>query len=157
MSRADLATLAATATVSLAVGFGAATLMPSRDQALQPIINANAWDTTPSAVIVQPVSAPAAAPRCSQWAISDVAMEEVLDEMIRRGWRPPNQGEAIDMLEDARTVGLAAVDPSAPMPSRGAWNVVNAAATDAPTDETPLPGEAAAEPAAEAQSALPPA
>jgi len=45
-------------------------------------------------------------------------MEEVLDEMIRRGWRPPNQGEAVAAMGLAQTVGLSAADPNAPMPYR---------------------------------------
>lgn len=156
MHHPDLATLAATALVSIAIGFGAATLMPSREQPHAPIIEAQAWEAkSPPPAIVQPVRV--AAPRCSEWAISDVAMEGVLDEMIRRGWRPPTQGEAIATLEVAQTVGLAAVDPSAPMPQRGIWNAGSPSAGDDGSEQTPLTNEAAEEPATEAQSLPPPA
>src|SRR5688572_2736016 len=32
---------------------------------------------------------------CSPWDVSDVAMEAALNEMIRRGWRPPSQAEVV--------------------------------------------------------------
>lgn len=115
------ATLAATAIVSLAVGFGVATLLPSRAAPIAPIIDANAWqEAAPAPSGVETVSTTTArAKACSPWEISDVAMEEVLDEMIRRGWRPPNQGEAVAAMGLAQTVGLSATDPNAPMPYRG--------------------------------------
>lgn len=114
------ATLAATAIVSLAIGFGVATLLPSRAAPIEPIIDANAWQkVAPAPPSAEPVHATAArAQRCSPWEVSDVAMEEVLDEMIRRGWRPPNQGEAVAAMGLAQTVGLSAADPNAPMPYR---------------------------------------
>lgn len=153
----DPAVLTATAIVSIAVGFGAATLMPSRDAAHQPIINADAWEqASPSPVVAQPASIVNSAPRCSQWAISDVAMEEVLDEMIRRGWRPPTQGEAIAMLDDARTTGLSAVDPTAPMPYRGAWATNSTPGDEETSANSPTTGEASDEPE-ETEPSPPPA
>ena len=43
-------------------------------------------------------------------------MEEVLDEMINRGWRPPNQGNAVAAMAELGAEGIYAVDPDAPMP-----------------------------------------
>lgn len=43
-------------------------------------------------------------------------MEEVLREMLRRGWRQPRQGDAIASLE---VDGTGAVDPLARMPLPG--------------------------------------
>lgn len=120
---AQPATLAATAIVSIAIGFGAATLMASVKQDSGPIINPTAWEETAPAPQAQTFSLtntakPAAlnaAAHCSPWEITDVAMEEVLDEMINRGWRPPNQGEAIAAMGVS---AIAATDPTAPMPYR---------------------------------------
>lgn len=116
------ATLAATAIVSLAIGFGFASLLPSQAVPIKPIIDANAWsETAPQSVNAHPVSMRAslgASERCSPWEVSDIAMEEVLDEMIRRGWRPPRQGDAVEAMNLAQTIGLSATDPDAPMPYR---------------------------------------
>lgn len=114
------ATLAATAIVSLAIGFGVAALLPSRAAPVAPIIDANAWqEAAPAPPPLEAVGATIArAEACSPWEVSDVAMEEMLDEMIRRGWRPPNQGDAITAMGLAQTVGLSATDPNAPMPYR---------------------------------------
>ena len=116
------ATLAATAIVSLAIGFGFATLLPSQAVPIEPIIDANAWnEPAPQSVNAHPVSMRAslgASERCSPWEVSDVAMEEVLDEMIRRGWHPPRQGDAVEAMDTAQTIGLSATDPDAPMPYR---------------------------------------
>ncbi len=152
----EAATLAATAIVSIAIGFGAATLLPTDPGSSQPLIDANAWTkTAPAPLSIQPASV--AAPSCSDWAISDVAMEEVLDEMIRRGWRPPTQGEAIASLEDARTIGLTAVDPGAPMPYRGTWNASGSTTAVEVTAETPASDPATAEPPLENETPPPPA
>lgn len=115
----EVATLAATAIVSLAIGFGAASLLPADPVSSKPLIDTTAWDeTAPTPASLQPVRQAVSTPRCSEWAISDVAMEEVLDEMIRRGWRPPTQGEAIAAMDVA---GLSVQDPNAPMPYRATW------------------------------------
>jgi hypothetical protein len=48
---------------------------------------------------------------CTSWDVSPMAMEAILDEMIRRGWRPPTQGYflASAAVED----GVEAVDHEA--------------------------------------------
>jgi hypothetical protein len=150
------AALAATAIVSLAIGFGAASLLPSRAVPIEPIIDSNAWEeAAPAALSATPASMaarPVRSETCSAWEISDVAMEEVLGEMIRRGWRPPNQGDAIAAMDLAQTVGLSATDPNAPMPYRRAWYVSDQprdekitapeeATGEAPADEPALPAE----------------
>lgn len=151
MRHGEAATLAATAIVSIAIGFGAASLLPADRGSSGPLIDPNAWDkTAPAPATIQPVSVAAHAPRCSDWAISDVAMEEVLDEMVRRGWRPPTQGEAIATLEDARTIGLTAVDPNAPMPYRGTWNASGSTADIDAVDENATADPSATEPVTEA-------
>ncbi len=145
------AMLAATAIVSLAIGFGAATLLPSRSGPIEPIIDTGAWqEAAPAALDAQPASLTARPVRvaaCSQWDVSDAAMEEVLDEMIRRGWRPPTQGDAIAAMDVAQTVGLSATDPSAPMPYRRTWTSQvasdeDATAETAPADQPTPPAEA---------------
>ena len=55
-----------------------------------------------------------ASPACNGWDISPMAMEAILDEMVRRGWRPPTQGGFLASLYSAGDV--VAVDPDAPMP-----------------------------------------
>lgn len=145
------AMLAATAIVSLAIGFGAATLLPSRSGPIEPIIDTEAWqEAAPAVLDAQPASLTARPVRvaaCSQWDVSDAAMEEVLDEMIRRGWRPPTQGDAIAAMDVAQTVGLSATDPSAPMPYRRTWTSQvasdeDATAETAPADQPTPPAEA---------------
>ena len=56
--------------------------------------------------------------KCSPWQVSDVAMEEILDQTIRRGWRAPNQGEAFTGLDILPAIGLVVIDANAPMPVR---------------------------------------
>ncbi len=104
--------------LGFAAGFAASTAFPASPTLVQPIVDANAWrETAP----VQPVSysQPATSQRCNPWQVSDIAMEEILTQMIRRGWRAPSQGDAIAALEIA---GVAAVEPYAPMPQRRVWN-----------------------------------
>jgi hypothetical protein len=52
---------------------------------------------------------------CSPWDLSPVAMEAILQEMIRRGWKPPTQGEAIAGIAPPGSQ-MAAIDPNAPLP-----------------------------------------
>jgi hypothetical protein len=52
-------------------------------------------------------------PTCSSWDVSPVAMEAILDEMVRRGWRPPTQGEILASLDSTGVV--EAEDPEAPL------------------------------------------
>lgn len=153
MSRyAQPASIAATAIVSIAIGYGAATFIASRNQDDKPIINPTAWEETAPQLQAQPVSltntaktVPAA--KCSPWEITDVAMEEVLDEMIARGWRPPNQGDAIAAMGVA---SISTDDPNAPMPYRRNWLASDAdAATLSETTDTasvPAPNDPAGGP-----------
>jgi hypothetical protein len=148
------AMLAATAIVSLAVGFGGALLLQPSAAPAQPIVNADAWqETGPSAFAMEAISTttPAAVEKCDPWKVSDIAMEEVLDEMIRRGWRPPSQGEAVALLDAAQTVSLTATDPSAPMPPRRTWVASQATDAIAVVEEGAI-----AEPAAPAEATAPP-
>ncbi|RYZ14479.1 MAG: hypothetical protein EON61_03500 [Alphaproteobacteria bacterium] len=141
---AQPATIVATAIVSIAIGFGAATWLNYGKAENRPIINPTAWEEAAPAPQVQTVSltntARPSAATCSPWEITDVAMEEVLDEMINRGWRPPNQGQAISA---AGIPGIAATDPNAPMPYGRSWTPADpnsVAVTDKPVAE-PLPVE----------------
>jgi hypothetical protein len=85
---------------------------------VDPIVNVNAWsETAPAQPYVRLTSAPA--DRCNPWDVSDVAMEEVLREMTRRGWRPPRQGNAVEAMEQHGIYGISVDDPDAPMPRRG--------------------------------------
>jgi hypothetical protein len=118
------AILAATGVVSLAIGFGAATLLMPPRPLSQPIVDANAWnEVSPAAMAIDPVRHTSLqnSVRCDPYEVSDVAMEAMLDEMLRRGWRAPNQGDAVARIDAAQTTGLQAVDPDAPMIPRGGW------------------------------------
>jgi hypothetical protein len=53
--------------------------------------------------------------QCSQWDVSPLAMEAILQEMLRRGWKPPTQGEAIASIAPMGSQ-MVAVDPNAPLP-----------------------------------------
>lgn len=57
---------------------------------------------------------------CSPWEVSDIAMEATLKEMIRRGWRPPNQAEVLASF-DAYGPSARPVDPGAYVPVRGSY------------------------------------
>jgi hypothetical protein len=52
---------------------------------------------------------------CSPWDLSPVAMEAILQEMLRRGWKPPTQGEAIAGIAPPGSQ-MTAIDPNAPLP-----------------------------------------
>lgn len=123
MARSNSPMILATAVMSLAVGFGAASLLTPTRAASSPIVNPDAWEEVSSDEMAQPVSyaASARAERCNPWEVSDVAMEAILDEMLRRGWRAPSQGYAVSMIDPADTMSIEAVDPNAPMPPRGGW------------------------------------
>lgn len=161
-NHAQPAAIAATAIVSIAIGYGAATWIASTRAEDKPIINPTAWEETAPGPQVQTVSFTnsakgdvRAAAHCSPWEITDVAMEEVLDEMIRRGWRPPNQGQAVAAMGVS---GIAAADPYAPMPYGRAWSP--SSDSEAIPDETigadVLPADAPA-PAAPLPAATTPA
>lgn len=55
-----------------------------------------------------------AAITCGPWDISDVGIEAILQEMIRRGWTPPSGAKA---LEASRVSDVAAIDPDSPVPA----------------------------------------
>ena len=54
-----------------------------------------------------------AAITCGPWDVSDVGIEAILQEMIRRGWTPPSGARA---LEASHNASVEAVDPDAPVP-----------------------------------------
>lgn len=153
------ATLAATAIVSLAIGFGASSLVSANAAQDKPIINPTAWQEVapqPQAHSVSLAAKPAAA-TCSPWDVSEVAMEEVIDEMIARGWRPPNQGDAVAAMGVS---SIAATEPYAPMPYRSNWQPLDPNATVAEdVGTTPAPNDPAGgapQPATVEQPAVPP-
>lgn len=94
-------------------GFSAASAM-SVEAAAAPIVDPAAWSRAPEEPAAQVTVA--AAPACSPWEVSDIAMEEILDEMRRRGWRPPSRGEAIASI-NGFGADVTAEDPFAPIPS----------------------------------------
>jgi len=57
------------------------------------------------------------ASNCSPWEVSDVAMEAALNEMIRRGWRPPSQAEVVASFDNYGNP-VQAVDPQSSVPVR---------------------------------------
>jgi hypothetical protein len=83
----------------------------------EPIVRANAWDEKPAQVITQ-VAFEGEFARCNPWEVSEVAMEEILVEMQRRGWRPPSQGDAVDLMDPLDMMEISALEPDAPMPRR---------------------------------------
>jgi len=91
-----------------------------------PIVNADAWTETVAepvhAVSVQMASAapaPQSTLQCNPWEVSDVAMEEILREMQRRGWRHPRQSEPLDPQASLGAEGIGPVEPDATMPTGG--------------------------------------
>jgi hypothetical protein len=102
-----------------------------------PIVNVDAWSETAAepaqANSVQIASATPSSQstlQCDPWAVSDAAMEEILREMQRRGWRQPRQGDAVDPLASLGVQGLGAIDPDAPMPSANSGRPVITVLTD---------------------------
>ena len=55
---------------------------------------------------------------CSPWEVSEIAMETILCEMIRRGWRPPTQREAVDAFQPTEGTTIVSLDPDALIPYR---------------------------------------
>lgn len=99
------------------VGGFAVSAATARPLPQDPIVNVNAWNEEPAAMPVQ-IAADQPAEKCNPWDVSDIAMEEVLREMQRRGWRQPRQGDAVTSLVSLGVEGIDAVDPYASMPSR---------------------------------------
>lgn len=56
-----------------------------------------------------------AAITCGPWDVSDVGIEAILQEMIRRGWTPPSGSQALQASHTGDSV--KAVDPDAPVPA----------------------------------------
>jgi hypothetical protein len=104
----------------------------------EPIVRANAWDEKPAQVITQ-IAFEGEFAKCNPWDVSEVAMEEILIEMQRRGWRPPSQGDAVDLMDPLDVMDIAAAEPDAPMPRRyrgeSSITVVSEDAELAPTVE----------------------
>jgi hypothetical protein len=76
-----------------------------------------------------------AAITCGPWDVSDVGIEAILQEMIRRGWTPPSGAKA---LEASHNSAVAAVEPDALVPAVAPPSVVSAEAqspADAPVVE----------------------
>ena len=103
-------------------GLGAATWYGTRPP---PVDNGESFVerpnvTPPDAYRSQPIAyrdrTEAGDSECSPWDISPVAMEAILQEMLRRGWKPPTQGEAIASLEQPGGPQVISLDPNAPMP-----------------------------------------
>lgn len=105
------------ACLAFAGGFAASSATASPAPAA-PIVNVNAWDEQAPAMPVQ-LANNASPGTCNPWDVSEVAMEEVLVEMQRRGWRPPRQGDAVASLVSLGVEGIDAVDPHASMPRPG--------------------------------------
>jgi hypothetical protein len=90
-----------------------------------PIVNVNAWEETAPASAVQAVAVRLASleptlqstHQCNPWDVSDLAMEEILREMKRQGWRPPSQGGAVASMISIGAQAIAVVDPDAPTPT----------------------------------------
>ena len=105
--------------LAFAGGFAASSATASPAPAA-PIVNVTAWQEEAPAMPVELVNA-ANTPTCNPWDVSEAAMEEILLEMQRRGWRPPRQGDAVASLASFGIEGIDAVDPYSPMPRRGGY------------------------------------
>lgn len=102
--------------MTFAAGAASTTVFAGDAARGEPIIHADAWAEQPPDAIVPVASAEATTVECSPWAVSDVAMEEILLEMQRRGWRAPNQGDALALLDASGERSASATYPDAPMP-----------------------------------------
>ena len=87
------ASVAATTVVAFAAGFVLGTPSSHAEARSRPIIDPDAWDVSAPARLPDPPRTKIA--DCSPWDVSDTAMEAVLEEMERRGWRPPREVEEI--------------------------------------------------------------
>lgn len=127
-SRTSLAA-AAIGVASLAFAGGlAASSATAPPPPAPPIVNVNAWEETAPAPTVEamPVRLAPAEPglqataQCNPWDVSDIAMEEILRDMQRQGWRPPSQGEAVASVLSMGVDGISVDDANAAMPTDGA-------------------------------------
>jgi hypothetical protein len=115
------------ASLAFAAGFAGSTATVPPPPA-PPIVNVNAWEkTVPASTIeVMPVRPASVEPalqataQCNPWDISDIAMEEILRDMQRQGWRPPSQGEAVASVFSMGVDGISVDDANAAMPTDGA-------------------------------------
>ena len=128
-----VAGLIGTAALAFAGGFAASSATGTPNRAA-PIVNVDAWNETAPAPPAR-ISATDPAPRCNPWEVSDTAMEEVLREMQRRGWRQPDQGHAIASLASLGVEGIGPVDPDAPMPRGDAGNSLITVLTDGEAEQ----------------------
>ena len=128
----------------------------SHAAANRPIVDPLAWEVSAPARAQAPLRPQPLRPEplrkvvadCSPWDVSDTAMEAVLDEMQRRGWRPPREVEAIladaDLMrawrEDTVQAGASAIAIVSDAESAQLWDTVE-------TPEPPLVVPAIAQPA----------
>lgn len=103
------------AVTAFLAGLVAASSLQNKPAQGDPIVRPNAWNEKAPEAIVQ-VAYEGEFTKCNPWEVSDVAMEEVLREMMRRGWRPPDQGEALAIQDPSGL--MTASNPDAPMPVR---------------------------------------
>jgi len=112
------------ASLAFAGGFAASSATPAPPSG-PPIVNVNAWEETAHASPVETVNVRLASlertlqssVQCNTWDVSDVAMEEILRDMQRQGWRPPSQREAVASMVSMGVHGIGVADPDASMPS----------------------------------------
>ncbi len=125
------ATVIATGFVAFIAGFSVSSASSS-PKPTDPIVDPVAWvrtsEAVPAASTEPSHTAQPATFACSPWQVSDVAMEEILVEMQRRGWRAPRQGDAMASLVADGAYGVQASDPFAPMPT-GAPAISSTSAT----------------------------
>ena len=98
ISPAILATSAvASGVVAFAAGFLLGAPTSHAEARNSTIVDPHAWEV--AAPLPAPEPRRTAIADCSPWDVSDTAIEAVLNEMQRRGWRPPTEVEEI--LADA--------------------------------------------------------
>lgn len=87
------ASLAGAGLVAFTAGFLLGAPTSHAEARNRPIVDPHAWEVAAPARLPDPQRTKIA--DCSPWDVSDTAMEAVLDEMMRRGWRPPREVEEI--------------------------------------------------------------
>lgn len=122
------------ASLAFAGGFAASSATAAPPPA-PPIVNVDAWNEPAPAAPIQVATAAPVSSQCNPWEVSDAAMEEILREMQRRGWRQPNQGEAVASLVSLGVEGIGAVDPGAPMTTGGDGTSMITVLTDSEADQ----------------------
>lgn len=117
--------------LAFAGGFAASSATVARPSA-PPIVNVNAWEeTAPASTLDEVPARPAsvepalqATAQCNPWDVSDIAMEEVLRDMQRQGWRPPTQGQAITSMVSMGVDGIGVDDPDTAMPTDSSRSMI---------------------------------